>query len=174
MPHKTIFQEVILMTHLVQGAKIVSALIPQATNANPASTYVDVANCHKLFIAIHVTKGNAALTSFAIEQATSSAGAGNKVLANTIPVWVNLDTSAATGTDTLVRQANAISYALNNEAGGVGQMVIFELDPSKLDINNGFRWVRFQVAAGNANNIASAVYYLVDHRYKQATPPSAV
>ena len=159
------------MMNLTQGAKIVEGLEPQATDANPASAYVDVSNYHTVYVVAHVTKDNAALTSFALEQATSSAGAGNKVFANTVPVWSNLNTGDG---DTLVRQANAINYALDNADDGRGQIVVFQIDPSRMDINNGFRWLRVQLAAGNADNLASVVFYMVDARYKQATPPSAV
>ena len=159
------------MMHLVQGAKIVELLAPQATNANPASDRVDLGLCSVAFFVIHVTKGNAALTSFALEQATTAAGGGNKIFANTVPIWSNLN---CTATDTLVRRTNALSYALDNAADGRGQIVVFQIDPARLDINAGFRYVRFQVAAGDAANIASAMAYLVDHRYQQATPPTAI
>ena len=157
--------------NLVQKGKIVQGLQPQATDANPASDYIDAANYHEIFVVIEVTKGDAALTSFALEQATSSAGAGNKVFANTVPIWSNLNTAT---NDTLVRRANAISYALDNADDGRGQQVVFQIDPRRLDINNDFRWIRVQVAAGNADNIASLTFVCVDARYKQATPPSAV
>lgn len=156
--------------NLVQSAKIVEGLAPVATDANPATDYVKVDNCNMLYAVCHITKGNAAITSFAVEQATTAAGAGNKVLANTIPVWSNLNTA----TDALVRQTNAINYALDNAADGRGQIVVFQLDPAELDINNGFNWVRLQLAAGNAANIASVMFYLVGQRYAQATPPTAI
>lgn len=157
--------------NLTQGAKIVEGFDPQATNGNPASAYVNVSNYHQVYILIHVDKDNAAETSFALEQATSSAGAGNKALANTVPLWSNLNTGDS---DALVRQTNAVSYALDDAADGRGQIVVFQVDPSRLDINNDFNWIRVQVADGNADNTASCLFVLTDARYKQATPPSVV
>jgi len=136
--------------------KAVSGLAPVATDANPASAYVDASQAHSIKIVAHVTKGNAALTSFAIEQATNAGGGGNKPLANNVPIWSNLD--AATS-DRLVRRANGVSYALDNAAAHT-QVVVFDVDTSKLDINGGFRFLRVQLAAGNANNIASVMFYL--------------
>jgi hypothetical protein len=136
--------------------KAVSGLAPVATNGNPASAYVDCSRAHSVKVVAHVTKGNAALTSFAIEQATTAGGGGNKPLANNVPVWSNLD--AATS-DTLVRRANGVSYALNNGAAH-RQVVVFDVDTSKLDINGGFRFLRVQTAAGDAANVASVMFYL--------------
>ena len=160
------------MMHLVEGAKIAQMLVPGATNANPTTAYVDLSKCHKAFLVVHVAKGNAALTSFTLSQATTAAGGGPaKAFTNTVPIWSNLN---CTATDTLVRRANALTYALDNAADGRGQIVVFQIDPAKMDVAGGFKYVAVVVAAGDAANIAGVMGYLVDHRYAQETPPTAI
>lgn len=141
----------------------INLLVPQVTNGNPASAYVDMSQGHLAQITIHVTKGNAALTSFALEQATTAGGAGNKPFANTVPIWSNLNTGAS---DTLVRRADAVLYALDNANDGRGQIVRFLIDPSVMDVNGGFRFMRFQTAAGDAGNLAAATIAFAPKRYQ--------
>ena len=142
--------------------KVSQMLIPQATNANPATAYIDMAQGHDVYFVVNVTKGNAALTSFALEQANTAGGGGNKIFANTVPIWSNLNTGAS---DVLVRRTNALNYALDNANDGRGQIVVFKVDPSRMDINAGFRWARLQVAAGDAANIASVLAVIIPQRY---------
>jgi hypothetical protein len=155
------------MMHLVQQGKPVLALPPQSTAANPTSAYVNVRNYHMVYAVVTVAKGNAALTSFTLSQATNAAGAGPAAFANTAPIWVNLN---ATASDTLVRQANGLTYALDNANDGRGQVVIFQIDPDRL--SDGFNSVAIVVAAGNADNIAGITFHGVEGRYQQATPPT--
>lgn len=149
------------MTHIPETALPVNGLVPVATGANPASAWISPTD-HMLYAVVHVTKGNAALTSFRLRKATSAAGAGAADFGKTVPVWANLNTVAGRN---LVRQANAEIYALDNAADGRGQIVVFQIDPSKLDTDNGFTHVALQIAAGNAANIASVMYFLAPQRY---------
>jgi len=133
-----------------QKTKSFLLLSPRATNANPASAYIDCSLGAKVKIVCSVTKGNAALTAFTLEEATTNAGGGLRNLARNVPVWVNLNSGASTAQ---VRQANGVTYALDNANDGRGQLVIFEVETAKL--GTGFRFLRVQTAAGDAANIAS-------------------
>jgi len=142
-----------------QKIKTVMGLNPRATDANPLSAWVDLSQAVRCKVSILVTKGNAALTSFTLRESTDGVGAGAGVqnIPNTVQVYSNLNTAAS---DTLVRRANAVTYALNNAAGGEGQVVVFDIDPAKLSINDGYRFLAVQLAAGDAANIASISYEL--------------
>jgi hypothetical protein len=163
------------MMHLVEGAKVVQLVQPAASNGlGGATRYVDTRLAHRVFLLVEVTKGNAALTSFTLSQGTSAAGAGAAAFAFTVPIWSNLNTSAAAATDTLVRRANALTYALDNAADGRGQQVMFEIDPAKMDYANGRYYAGLTLGATDAANIISVTAFLVSHRYKQDVPPTAI
>ena len=135
--------------------KTVLGLAPVATDANPASEYVDLSQAIKVKVVCAVGKGNAALTSFTLREAKTAAGGDVRNLVNTVPVYVNLNTGAS---ETLARQANAVTYALDNASDGRGQLVVFDVDPAKLGINDGFRFLAVTVADGNGDNTASVTY----------------
>lgn len=142
-----------------QKIKTVMGLAPVATDANPLSAWVDLSQAIRCKVVVAVTKGNAALTSFTLRESTDGVGAGAGVqnVSNNVQVYSNLDTSAS---ETLVRRANAVTYALDDADGGEGQVVVFDVDPAKLAINDGYRYLAVQLAAGNAANIASITYEL--------------
>jgi len=86
-----------------------------------------------------------------------------------VPIWANLDCAAS---DALVRQTDAVSYTTDAELKH--KIVVFEIDPATLDLVNGFDCLVVITGASDVANITQAMYYLVDDRYKQATPPSAI
>lgn len=137
--------------------KSVIGLQAQATNANPTSAYVDLSGVVRCKVVVNVGKGNAALTSFTLREAKTAAGGDVRNLVNTVPVYTNLNTGASSD---YTRQANAVTYALDNAADGRGQAVVFDVDPARLGINDDFRFLAVTVAAGNADNIASITYEL--------------
>lgn len=155
------------MMNLVEQGRPVLGLAPVATNGNPTTAYVGLANYQMLYAIVSVTKGNAALTSFTLSQANTAAGGAAAAFVNTVPIWSNLNT---TTNDVLVRRANALTYALDNAADGRGQVVVFQIDPDRL--SDGFTHVALVVANGDAANLASVNFIGVQSRYAQETPPS--
>jgi hypothetical protein len=149
---------------LPQAAKITDALAPAADAAGRASLYITLKNCHKAYCVIHITQGNAATILLTINQATAIAGTGTKVLANAVPIWANLDTAAA---EALVKATDAVNYT--TDAGVKNKIVIFEIDPARLDVAGGFDCVNVSTGASNAANITQAMWYLVPARYNEST-----
>ena len=158
-----------LHMHLVEGAKIVEALAPAADAAGRAGDYVSLRDAARVFVVVHITQGNPAAVALTLFQATAVAGTGEKAIANAVPIWSDLDTAAG---DTLVARTAAVSYT--TDAGVKNKVVVFEVDAAALDINNGFDCLCVKTGASNAANITQAMYYLVGHRYPQATPPAAI
>ena len=154
---------------LPEEAKIVAALAPAADAAGRSGAWVSLKNAHKCYIRVHINQGNAATVALTILQAQAIAGTGSKAITGLCRIWSNLDVSV---NDTLVRRADAISYT--TDAGVKDKQVIFEIDPSSLDIANGFDCIRVVTGASNAANITEAEYYLTPLRYPGGTPPSAV
>jgi hypothetical protein len=51
---------------------------------------------------------------------------------------------------------------------------VFEIDPTRLDVTNGYDCIYFTIATSSqATNFVSATAYL-QNAYAQATPPSAI
>lgn len=152
-----------------QQMKVVEALAPAADAAGRSSDIVSLKNAGKVTIIATLTQGNAATVALTLMQAQDIAGTGAKALANTVPIWSNLDTAAS---DTLVRRPDAVS--LTTDAGVKNKIVIFDVDASQLDVNNGFDCIYLTTGASNAANITQALFLLSDLRFGQATPPSAI
>jgi hypothetical protein len=157
------------MNFLPEVSKIVNA-IPAATNdAALEGDYVNVANAGKLVIVVESKGGHASASALTIEQATTAAGGSSKAITKSVSIYSNLDTTA---TDTLVRRTDAVSYSTG--ATNANKLVVFVLDPATLDIAGGFKWITVKAGISNVGNIVSAQYFLVDHRYQDATPPTAI
>ena len=152
---------------LPEQFKIVDATAGAVTtNGGVTADYVNLAYCHKAYIVVQLTQAAAHATAIAIRQATSAAGASVKAIANAVEIWAN----EATGTsDALVRQTAAVSYTVTADIAK--KLVIFEIDPAKLDLANGFDYLNFTVAdSSEATNFVAATYILVS-RYPQASVP---
>lgn len=154
---------------LAQNLQPVEAMPPATDAAGRTGDYVSLKNAHKVFIVVHITQGNAATVALTPYQATNVAAGSEKVLTNTVPIYANLDTAAS---DALVRRTDAVNYT--TDAAVKNKLVIFEIDPSTLDINNGFDCITVKTGASNAANITQAMYYVGPTRYPGATPPSVI
>lgn len=153
---------------LPEQFKIVEAM-PNATDAaGRTGDYVSLKNAICAWVEVAITQGNAATIALTIEQASAVAGTGTKAITATVPIWSNLDTAA---TDTLVRRTDAVSYT--TDAGVKNKMVIFQIDPSQLDVANGFDCITVKTGASNVANLTGARYWL-QTALQQATPPSAI
>lgn len=158
-----------MIFHLVEGAKLVEALAPAADAAGRTGDYVSLKDYETLFIVVHITQGNAATVALTPFQATTVAGAGEKVLANAVNIWANLDTAAS---DALARAAAAANYT--TDAALKNKIVVFEIPGAALDVSGGFDCVTVKSGASNVANITQAIYVLSGPRYSQVTPPTAI
>lgn len=153
---------------LPQHTKIVQMFYPQTTNGTLTSQVISLKNAHKAWVVLDFTQAVGHATTPTLVQATSIAGTTNKA-GPTVPIWANEDCAA---TDTLVKKTDAASYAVTNDVKH--KQVVFEIDPSRLDVSNGYDCIYFTIATSSqATNFVSAAAYL-DNRYKQATPPTAI
>jgi hypothetical protein len=153
---------------LPQMAKITDALAPATDAAGRTSLYISLKNYHKAYLVVHITQGNAATILLTPLQATAIAGTGSKVLANAVPIWANLDTVAA---EALVKATDAVNYT--TDAGVKNKIVVFEIDPAKLDVAGGFDCVAVSTGASNVANITQAMWFLVPARYPESTAIAA-
>lgn len=151
-----------------ETTKIVEAITPQAGGAITGH-YVSLRDAEVCYVVVHIDQANAAPVDITIEQASDTAGTGSKPLSYAVPIWANQDCAA---TDALVRQTDAVSF--NTSADVKHKLVIFQIDPAHLDVNNSFDCITVKTAASDPTNITAAQYVLADLRYGGATPPSDI
>jgi hypothetical protein len=156
--------------NLLDDAKIVELLTPATDAAGRTGAWINGKLARKAFIRCHLAQGNAATVQFSIQQATSSAGAGAKVITTNVRIASNLDTSV---NDNLVARAAGVNYT--TDAGVKNKQVVFEVDLlTVLDLANGFTWFTIVTGASNVANVTEAEAVLVGLRYHEAPPPSMV
>jgi hypothetical protein len=148
--------------------KIVQMLKPQTTNGALTSQVISLKGANKAWVVFEFTQAVGHATTPTLLQATNIAAATNKA-GPSAAIWSNLATAT---TDTLVSRTAGASYALTTATGGM--QVVFEIDPSTLDVNGGYDCIYFTIATSSqATNFVSATAYL-QTSYQQATPPSAI
>ena len=153
---------------LIQTAQIVQVLNPAADAAGRTGAYLSLKNAGRGVILVHITQGNAATVTLSLLQAQDVSGTGAKALVATA-LSANLDESVS---DLLIAQAVASSFV--TDAGVKNKIVVFEVDESALDVNNGFRTVTISTGASNVANITQATYIGIEDRYAGATQISAL
>lgn len=148
--------------------KPVQMFAPKTTNAALTSQVISLKNAHKAWIVLEFTQAVGHATTPTLNQATSIAASTNKA-GPTVDIWANEDTAA---TDTLVKKTAGASYAVTNDVKN--KQVVFEIDPTRLDIANGYDCIYLTIATSSqASNFVSGAAYL-QNAYAQATPPTAI
>ena len=148
--------------------KPVQMLYPQTTNGSLSSQVISLKNVHKAWVVFEYTQAVGHATTPTLLQATSIAAGTNKA-GPSVPIWANQDCAA---TDTLVAQTAGASFAVSADVKH--KMVVFEIDPTALDVNGGYDCIYFtEATSSQASNLVSATAYLLE-RYQQATPPTAI
>lgn len=148
--------------------KIVQMLKPQTTNGALTSQVITLKGVNKAWVIFEFTQAVGHATTPTLLQATNIAAGTNKA-GPSVPIWSNLATAS---TDTLVSRTAAASYAVSTATGGME--VVFEIDPSLLDVANGYDCIYFTIATSSqATNFVGATAIL-QTSYQQATPPTQI
>lgn len=157
------------MLNLTESVKIVEALTPAADAAGRTGDYVSLRNAGRAYVVVHLDQGAADTVAITIEQATAAAGTGSKAITVAVPIWVNQDLAAS---DVLARTTDAVAFTTS--AAIKHKMVVFQIDPSTLDVAGGFDCITVKTGASNAANITQAMYFLTDLKYSGSSLPSAI
>jgi hypothetical protein len=154
------------MINLAEEAPPYSLLKPAADAAGRTSAYLTLKAGVMAWVVFLINQGNAATVALSIQQAKDVAGGSTKVLAATLPIWTDLDADTAGAALTrYTRQTDAANYT--TDAATKTKIVVFQVDPAKLDINNGFCTIAATTGASNAANITSA-FLIMSPRFMQA------
>lgn len=157
--HKTTPENILI----VQGAN------PQTTNGGIDADYITMKNASTVRVEVDLTQAVADTTDITLYQATDVAGTGEKVLAMAVPIWAN----EATGTaDTMVRQADDVSYTVANDAEN--KKICLFVNQSRLDVENDFDCLCVKLSNSlQATNFAT-VNYIMESQYQGETIESAI
>lgn len=148
--------------------KPVELIAPKTSNAALTSKVVSLKGVTKAFAVFHLTQAVGFASTPTLIQATDIAAATNKA-GPSVPIWANEDTAA---TDTLVAKTAGASYGV--AADVKNKIVIFEIDPARLDGANGYDCIYFTMGTSSqATDFVSAMLYVLN-AYEQATPPSNI
>lgn len=157
------------MFHLPEKCKIVQLTSPVTTNGGVTSDYVSLKNCNMAWIICDFTQAVGHATAAAIYEATKVDGTGAQAITVEVPIWMNADTATS---DTLVAQTAAVSQAV--AADVKHKQIVFQIDPSTLDVANGFDVINVVVSdSSQATNFVN-ITAILDERYGANQPPAAI
>lgn len=152
---------------LPQDFKVVQGAAPETTNSGKTADYVSVRNANWLWVIVNLTQAAGHATAITLNRATAVAPTGATTLANNVQVWANEDCAAS---DTLVKQTDAKAFTVANDIKN--KQIVFGVDPATL--GEGYDVVTVVAADSSQATNFWSVTYLLDTKYKQATPPSAI
>lgn len=156
-----------MIVSLAEETVLASSLVPAADAGGRTGLYVNLKNCTGYaFISYYISQGNAATILLAPVQGIGVAGGSSKAIP-AVPIWLCNDAATSSA---FVRQTDAVSYT--TDATVKSKIVVFQIDPSKLDVLNLFNAVAAVTGASNAANITSA-FVVTNARYGQATGVNA-
>ncbi|MHC6181075.1 hypothetical protein ACYUJ6_14710 [Clostridium sp. JNZ X4-2] len=145
---------------VIEKYKVTQAFEPKTTNATITSDYVTLKNAITATVVVNLAQTVGHTTQISLYQAQDIEGTSAKPLSNDVPILANEDVGAS---DTLIRQADGVSYTVANTAKN--KQIIFHVDPAKLDINNEFTCLNVRIGASSqAANFASGEFIL-DNKY---------
>lgn len=147
--------------------KIVQGQPPTTTNGALVSDYINLKNAHMVTAIIELKQAATHETAFTINEATDVTPTGATAVTAVQKIWVN----DATGTtDTLVRQTDAVGFTVS--AVVADKQIVIEIDPATL--TDTFDCIAIASAASSESTNFSSVTFIIETRYPQATPPSAI
>ncbi|MCP3927256.1 MAG: hypothetical protein GY714_32255 [Desulfobacterales bacterium] len=137
----------------------IEAIKPQAGGSALEGDFVTLKNAGMAYVECHLNQANAATIKLTIEQAKDVSGTDTKAIEKVVPIYTNEDCSVGDG---LTQQTDAVDFTTSADLSG--KIVVFQVDPRSLDINNGFCCIRVNAEGSNAANIISARYILTNRR----------
>ena len=147
-------------------AKPVVVRYPSTTNGGFTTGVVTLKNALKAWIVVSLQQAAGHATVITPRQSTTIALGATAVIP-AVPIWANEDVGAS---DTLVAQAAAANYTVNNDVKK--KLVIFEIDPAIL--TDGYPCIYATVGdSSQATNFANVEIWLWQTN-QVATPPSAI
>jgi short subunit fatty acids transporter len=154
---------------MVEDGKFVDAFGPAAPST-AVPKWVSLKNYNRITILLSgLSDSTGGASAIALQQATAVAGTSAKALAFTLQ-YANIDTATS---DTFVATTVASNTFNTTAVASKSFQYVIEIQASALDVTNGFDCM--QVTIGDQSHaVISAIYYLRDPRFADASPPSAI
>lgn len=152
---------------LVERYKFVTGSPVATTNGAIVGDYISVKNAHRVTIIAHLLQAVSHATELGINEATNVAGGAATAVTETFPIWKNADIST---TDTLVRGTDAAVVVAT--AGTNNQMLVIQVDPAKLA--DGKDCIAATLDDSSQATNYAVIEYIIEIRYPQDNPPSAI
>jgi hypothetical protein len=157
-----------MMGGFLEKYKIVTACTPTTTASTVTCDNISLKNAHKVWIvlAFDNASGHAVVINPLLGTAVATCATAITFAA---PIWRNADTSA---TDTLVSETAATTVTL--AATAAPMLVVVEIDPAAVRAQDGTLDCLGCTITGGAHADYVSAHYIVETRYPQATPPTAL
>ncbi len=149
------------------------------TQVGDGVTYdrISCKNAHKVWFLITQMYGGDTDITFSLTEATAVSGGSTSAVTKALPIWYDIDVTAATTgaaattlIDAMTKITSGSSHQMNTGANK-HQMCVIEWDPAKHTA--GYDCIEITDAGGHNSSRVTAIA-IIQTRYKQAVPPSAV
>ncbi|MBM3494760.1 MAG: hypothetical protein FJX72_10670 [Armatimonadetes bacterium] len=151
------------MSPIPESVRVNHMILPGVTDgAARTSATICLKNVRRAWIVCSSSGGAAAIVTWSLFQATDIASATNKAVANAVPIWHCASTAVS---DLFVKQTAGVLFA--TAAAAVPNLTVFEVDPSQLDVANGYDCLYVTTLGANAGNLL-CVLALCEMRYQDS------
>ncbi len=158
---------------LPEHFKIVIVAPIAAANAVAYDT-INCKNALKVWFLITHTGSNNTDMTITLNESTDVAGSTSTTVTATVPIW--RDEDAGTASDALVRDATDAATVTIDADASANQLIVIEWDPAKFTTTAGgvdYDSIFFSDTGGHGSNNVTVIA-IIETRYPQATPPSAI
>lgn len=156
-------------TSILERLTLAAGFVPinMASGAN-AGDWISMKNYQRILIVLLKGAGAAGQDpTITVEQATTSAGAGNKAL-NFSTIYSQVGTLANLGQWTKTTQAAGNTY-VDTVSGEAQAIICIEIMAEDLDLDNDYDFIQASVAdVGSTSQIGTLFYICADPRYMDA------
>jgi hypothetical protein len=156
-----------MKTILPEQFKIVDGATKVTTTGGVTCDYISLKDAISVTIIAKLRQAVGHATALGVTEATNVSAGSASPVTEVQNVWKNADTSA---TDTLVKATNAATIAA--AATVATQTLVMQFDPATLSA--GFDCIAATLTDSSQATNWVDVTYIIETRYPQATPPSAI
>jgi len=152
---------------LPEHFKIVQGAAPITTSSAVTGDYVSLKNVHRIWIIFELNQAVGHSTICSAMRATAVSPTGGTAMTEVCKIWENEDTGS---TDTLVKQTDAANVTVTDDIKD--KTVVFQIDPN--DLTATFDCIAGKTSASSQSTNHVSITYILETRYPQATPPTAI
>lgn len=148
--------------------KLVKLYGGASNGISTGTDYICCKNAHRVTFLIYTWGTTATTLPLSLIEATTVAGSTTSAVTNVFPIWKVI---ATTSTDALAAQTAAALLTIDPDGTDSTMLAVFQWDPANHAA--GYDCVAVKGTTGNAADYI-VILALIEERYAQATPPSAI